>query len=305
MSYETALKNLEYGLEQYLEILKTDGIVQYEYNVLSDDVAVEDETITYAIFQIPIVDIFNEVKKRTAILARHQKDPKTGESFFEQIAMTDDEEELFNSLNLSAATDIFSKMTPEAKDLTTAFLYNSGPTIIAFSLSAYYNINDYVTYQNTIYKCIALPGLETAEEYNPATNYADQDMVIYNDELYTCINDGTLGILPTNTSYWTKGQKDILPTDTDMWEEQSPYVDTLNKITMLINFGTTKDQNTIPVLTQNIFDLHVFYVMAEWFDSVGRFDLGAGWKAKYLELLDKFHFNLVKRKSITRPALFM
>ncbi len=303
MSYESALKNLEYGLDAYLNAIKTDTVV-YNYALTAEEAAGAEE-LTYAIFQIPIADIFNEVKKRTAILGKFQKDPKSGESFFDQVAMTDDEEETFNSLVKSAAIDIFSKMTIEAKDITTAFLFNSGPDITTFNADSFYNVGDYVWYNNLIYLCTVLPAKETALEYSPTFNYADEDKVIYNDKLYTCINDGTLGVLPTNTNYWREGQRYILPTDISMWEEQSLYVDTLNKITLLINFGDTKDINTIPVLTQNLFDLHVFYVMSEWFDNIGRFDLGGGWKEKYSGLLDKFHSNLSKRKNIKRPAPFM
>lgn len=305
MSYETALKNLEYGLEQYLNSLKTDGIIQYDYNIKSDDVAVENEAVTYAIFQVLISEIFTEVKRRTATLAKFQKDPKTGESFFRQLAMTDDEEDLFNSLNRSASIDIFNKMTPESKDIVTAYLYDSGPVITNYSNSVFYNLGSYVYYNDKIYLFTASSIVDTLEEWDSEYDYQDGDIVFYNGLLYRSNTDGHTGNIPGESTYWDLGLSNIVPTNEDYWEEQSLYVDTLNKITLLINFGTTKDANTIPVLTQNILDLHVFYVMAEWFDSVGRFDLGVGWKSKYLELLDKFHWNLVKRKSLTRPAPFM
>lgn len=128
-------------------------------------------------------------------------------------------------LRISDITDL--QETLESINTIYSFkkpLFVTSPEVIAYNANTYYNIGNFVTYGGKTYTCQDLPGLATAEDFIPGYNYADQDMVIYEGELFTCIQDGTGGVLPTDISFWAIGQHDIAPTghaDSEtMWREQ-------------------------------------------------------------------------------------
>ncbi len=101
-------------------------------------------------------------------------------------------------------------------------LFVISPEISAYSPDTYYNIGDFIIYGGKTYTCQDLPGLETAEDFVPGYSYADQDIVIYEGELFTCILDGTLGALPTDEDFWRIGQSRIAPDGENgdiMWRE--------------------------------------------------------------------------------------
>jgi hypothetical protein len=250
MSYETALKALRYGLDEYLNILKTDPVVTPEAPL---NEVVDQE---YAVFQHSIEGIFVEVKKRTATLGKFLKDPKTGEKNIDDIAMTDDERDIFDSFNKLASVEIFNSMTAYTKKILTAFLYDEGPTITSYSPTTAYTLDQYVS---------------------------------YNSKYYLCIQDGT-GKTPD--------------TETEYWQEQPDYVDTLGKVSIMISFPPEKNANTLKLIDNYIFNLHIYFVMGEWMEQVGKFDLALNWKEKFKAMLDTLKWTLTKSKSVSRPPTF-
>jgi hypothetical protein len=242
MSYETALKALKYGLDEYLNILKTDPVATPETS------STEEADLEYAVFQFLISDVFTDVKRRTATLGKFLKDPKTGERSIDDVAITDDEVDIFNSFCKSASVMIFDSMTAYTKKILTAFLFDEGPTITVYSAITAYTVDSYVSYDS---------------------------------KYYICIQAGTGKTPDTETEYWTI---------------QPDYIDTLNKISIMISFPVTNNTNTLSILDKLLLDCHVFYIMGEWFEQIGLFDLAQNWKAKYQENLDKLKWNLTKSK---------
>lgn len=151
----------------------------------------------------------------------------------------------------------------------------------AFSASTIYTIDQRVVYNSNIYKSIAgsvAHAFNAAEwtllcadkllyyvtlpnpEFDITATYATNDVVWYNNYTYTC-RQPIIGILPTNTSYWTVGSEysvtNTYPTDLTKWtlgdNRNQEVVQNLLDIT-LYNLHCRINPRNVPDLRKERFD---------------------------------------------------
>ena len=80
----------------------------------------EDTTVHDILFVISLNDIFEQVKKRTALRGRFATDGQGG-SLLEKLAMTDDERDLFDQTMPNGSSEVYAKISAWAVDVSNAY----------------------------------------------------------------------------------------------------------------------------------------------------------------------------------------
>jgi hypothetical protein len=125
------------------------------------------------IFSYVIDDIFEEVKKITAIRAKGMKDGQ-GKPMLDQYTMTSDERSLFDTFSKDGTTDMYSIFTPYSRRIT-GYFYDQGELIPQYRATISYVVDNLVYYQGSIYKCI-LPSLNILPTVT--TNWEPQPLYV-------------------------------------------------------------------------------------------------------------------------------
>lgn len=180
---------------------------------------------------------------------------------------------------------VTSQIFTDTKVFDIAATYNGKQlvewTATAFSAAAVYTTGQYVLQAGYIYKSIAgstAHAFNSAEwtqicldktlfyvtlpedEYSNTTSYVAGDMVYYNNIKYTCLVP-TVGIIPTNTGFWTAGSAYTItatyPDDDTKWTEgdnrNQQIVMYLIDITLFHLFSSVAPRN-IPDLRKERYD---------------------------------------------------
>lgn len=100
---------------------------QYEYYSLEDfvnlNVAPDTEETIYALFTYQIEDLFEEIKRRTALRSKLAQGAK-GESLSEEYQLTEDERDVFIKWMRKRSAKIFKEISGYSKAINSAFRFN-------------------------------------------------------------------------------------------------------------------------------------------------------------------------------------
>lgn len=144
---QRSLSNLYDVLNLYI------GGTEEDAEAITSSVTVKEITVALMLFYFEKQDIFEEIKKRTALIGRSRFD-KNGNSQLERIAMTNDEKSIFESFFVDSTTKVFEAMSAFTRIVSGAFLleHPSGRTV--YDESHGYFTGDVVSVGGVTYNAI-------------------------------------------------------------------------------------------------------------------------------------------------------
>jgi hypothetical protein len=96
---------------------------------------------------------------------------------------------------------IANRSSLNSKVLNAENLNNLVNGILELEQNLYTNVDDYLSTKVNQYQ-ISVDELVYMNEFSETTQYEINNFVLYNDKIYFCKANPTIGTLPTNTTYW-------------------------------------------------------------------------------------------------------
>jgi hypothetical protein len=275
-------------------------MTQSEYAVIADYINdlqqgdLDTDVASYMLFQHTIDDIFETVKEQSSYKSKFAmiSDEKQKEAF-DKYAITDDEENLFKKHLREGANEVYKRLAHLGRSMPVKFIFDEGVAINEFEAwdaAKAYAVGEFMEYTSThlLYVC----AIATTAGDTPASAPTKWTAQAYTatDEVYIKYTDGLYYKVIVNT---TAGQS---PTTTAAsFEIRADEIDTVGKVTILIENLKAFDVNAYDLLKNQIFQLYQKYVLKEWFKLVGMGNEFTLTMAEINELLSDLRMSTFRR----------
>lgn len=113
-----------------------------------------DTSTQFLVFTYPREDIFEEVYKRTSIIGKHRTNKEGTQNMLNTLALTKDDDDIFESFLYDAAARVFECFTAFTKRHTGSYLCLAESGINVFDEAKAYAVDDKVVYSGKVYICI-------------------------------------------------------------------------------------------------------------------------------------------------------
>lgn len=110
--------------------------------------------ICIVLFMYSINDLFEEVKKITATIAKGVFD-KNGKSLFDTYAVTEDERGIIDTFLRNGTSNLYSLFSPYSRIIFPSYLYDEGSVIPDYDNAKTYAPKDRMKYDGEIFECSA------------------------------------------------------------------------------------------------------------------------------------------------------
>jgi len=127
---QTGLPPIPYSIEEQdakSRIFRALSIFIDSQNTPSTDVAVQTlvavKSISLIVFYYKVADIFAEVYKRTSYIAKSRRDKDTKQHLLDVVAMTQDDDSVFQPFLLDATSQVFSCLAGFTREVSGAYLH--------------------------------------------------------------------------------------------------------------------------------------------------------------------------------------
>jgi len=251
----------------------------------------------YYIFQHDIEKIFDKVKEYSSYKSKFIS-TNNDISIFDRLALTDEEYNIWKQFIKAAGEDVHRMLGYISRDIRKTLIFDQGylaPAWVSgtYPLGAYVSYTDGFNYKSLVANNTAAPTDATKWErqsrestippYVAAQTYAIDDVVSYNGSFWISLANNNTGHTPVGGSTY--------------WSALSEFVDTKNKITVLIYNVKNFDSNAASIMDDKIYQIYVCYTLKEWYKIVGLVNDYQAEEAKYQALLQDLRLLSFRRIS--------